>query len=100
LYIKRGPEKRNKEKKDKVREFQVIDPQSNPNIRRSMDQNDVVVWEELCNLVDEIDLPDTPTRISWQLEPKGTFSTVPLIEPIWKAKIPLKMKIEPTKIIF
>jgi hypothetical protein len=73
--------------------------------QRSLDQNDVLAWEELCNLVDEIDLPDTPTRILWQLEPKGTFSTkplylelckapvVPLTEPIWKAKIPLKTKI-------
>jgi hypothetical protein len=73
--------------------------------RRSLDQDDVLAWEELCNLVDEIDLPDSPTRISWQLEPKGTFSTkslylelckapvVPLTEPIWNAKIPLKTKI-------
>jgi hypothetical protein len=73
--------------------------------RRSLDQNDLLAWEELCNLVDEIDLEDIPTKISWRLEPAGMFSTkslylalgkapeVPLTKPIWKAKIPLKTKI-------
>jgi hypothetical protein len=72
---------------------------------RSLDQNDLLAWEELCNLVDEIELEDRPTRILWRLEPNGTFLTkslylalckapeVPLTKPIWKAKIPLKTKI-------
>jgi hypothetical protein len=73
--------------------------------RRSLDQNDLLTWEELCNLIDEIDPVDRPTKISWRLKPNGTFSTkslylelcrapeVPLMKPIWKAKIPLKTKI-------
>jgi hypothetical protein len=43
--------------------------------RRSLDQNDLLAWEELCSLVEEIDLEDSPTRISWLLEPNGTFLT-------------------------
>jgi hypothetical protein len=73
--------------------------------RRNLEQSDLIAWEELCNLVDEIDLDDSPTRISWHLEPKGSFSTkslylelckapvVPLTKPIWDARIPLKNKI-------
>jgi hypothetical protein len=32
--------------------------------RRSLGQEDLQAWQELCNLVDEIELDDAPTRIS------------------------------------
>jgi hypothetical protein len=43
--------------------------------RRSLDQNDLQAWRELCNVVEEIDLANGPDRISWHLDPAGNFST-------------------------
>jgi hypothetical protein len=73
--------------------------------RRSLDQNDLQNWRELCNLVEDIDLPNAPDSISWHLDSSGKFSTrslylemckkpkVPLTKYLWNCDIPLKIKI-------
>jgi hypothetical protein len=73
--------------------------------RRSLDQNDLQAWRELCNVVEEIDLANGPDRISWHLDPSGSFSTrslylelckkpeVALTKYLWDFAIPLKIKI-------
>jgi hypothetical protein len=73
--------------------------------QRSLDQGDLQAWMELCNLVEDIELEDVPTMISWRLAPSGKFSTkslylalykapeVPLTKLIWSYQLPLKIKI-------
>jgi hypothetical protein len=43
--------------------------------RRNLDHNDVQAWQELCEIVEDIDLVDSPDMISWHLEPSRTFSS-------------------------
>jgi hypothetical protein len=69
--------------------------------RRSLDQNDLQAWRDLCNVVEEIDLANGPDSISWHLDPSGTYSTlelckkpkVSLTKYLWDCSIPLKIKI-------
>jgi hypothetical protein len=73
--------------------------------RRSLDQNDLQAWRDLCNLVEEIDLENVPDSISWLLDPSGMYSTrsfylelckkpeVPLTKYLLECAIPLKIKI-------
>jgi hypothetical protein len=73
--------------------------------RRSLDQNDLQAWRNLCNIVEEIDLANGPDSISWHLDPSGTYSTrsfylelckkpeVSLTKYLWDCSIPLKIKI-------
>jgi hypothetical protein len=73
--------------------------------RRNLDHNDVQAWRELCEIVEDIDLVDSPDMISWHLEPSGTFSSrslylslckkpeVPLTKYLWSYVVPLKIKI-------
>jgi hypothetical protein len=42
---------------------------------RSLDQNDLQAWRDLCSVVEEIDLEGGPDQISWHLDSSGTFST-------------------------
>jgi hypothetical protein len=72
---------------------------------RNLDQNDVQAWRELCSVVEELDLEDTSDRISWSLEPSGSFSSrslylaickrpeVHLIKYLWSYALPLQIKI-------
>jgi mannosylglycoprotein endo-beta-mannosidase len=72
---------------------------------RALDQGDMQAWSELCSLVEDIELDDVPTTISWRLAPSGKFSTkslylalckapeVPLTKLIWRYHLPLKIKI-------
>jgi hypothetical protein len=73
--------------------------------RRALDQGDLQAWSELSALVEDIELEDVPTTISWSLNPSGQFSTkslylslckapeVPITKLIWKCQLPLKLKI-------
>jgi hypothetical protein len=73
--------------------------------RRNLTQEDLASWQQLCGLVEDIDLEDVPTSISWRLEQSGKFSTrslylalckkpeVPLTKFIWDNHLPLKIKI-------
>jgi hypothetical protein len=72
---------------------------------RSLDQNDLQAWRELCAIVEEIDLADGPDMMSWHLDPSGSFTTRPLYlalckkpevsltKYLWDFAIPLKIKI-------
>jgi hypothetical protein len=53
--------------------------------RRNLGQEDLQAWQELCNLVDEIDLEDTHDKIPWRLEPSGRFSVRYLYLDIYKS---------------
>jgi mannosylglycoprotein endo-beta-mannosidase len=53
--------------------------------RRALDQGDLQAWSELSALVEEIELEDTPTIISWRLTPSGKFSTKSLYLSLCKA---------------
>jgi hypothetical protein len=68
-------------------------------------QEDLASWQQLCALVEDIDLDNVPTSISWCLEQSGKFSTrslylalckkpdVLLTRFIWDNHLPLKIKI-------
>jgi hypothetical protein len=73
--------------------------------QRALDQGDLQAWSELSELVEDIELDDVPTTISWSLTPSSQFSTksiylslckapdVPLTKLIWNYQLPLKLKI-------
>jgi hypothetical protein len=53
---------------------------------RNLGQEDLhEAWQELCNLVDEINLEDTHDKISWRLEPSGRSSVKSLYLDICKS---------------
>jgi hypothetical protein len=72
--------------------------------RRNLTQEDLASWQQLCALVEDIDLEHVPTSISWRLEQSGKFSTrslylalckkpdVLLTKFIWDNHLPLKIK--------
>jgi hypothetical protein len=43
--------------------------------RRALDQGDLQAWPELSELVEDIELDDVPSTISWRPTPSGKFST-------------------------
>jgi hypothetical protein len=71
--------------------------------RWSLDQNDLQALRDLCSVVEEIELENCPDRISWHLDPSGTYSTgsfylelykkpeVTLTKYLWDCSIPLKI---------
>jgi hypothetical protein len=73
--------------------------------RRNLTQEDLASWQQLCALVEDIDLDSVPTSISWRLEQSGKFSTrslyltlcknldVPSTKFILDNHLPLKIKI-------
>jgi hypothetical protein len=72
--------------------------------RRNLTQVDLASWQQLCDLVEDIDLDNVPTMISWRLDQSGKFTTrslylalckkpeVPLTKYIWNNHLPLKIK--------
>ncbi|XP_071676870.1 uncharacterized protein [Lolium perenne] len=73
--------------------------------RRSLDQENLQLWGELQDLVSQVLLADGMDKVSWHLEPNGSFSvksmytqlsqgkTVAHHKDMWKSKVPLKIKI-------
>jgi hypothetical protein len=73
--------------------------------RRALDQGDSLAWAEMSELLEDIELDDVPTSISWNLTPSGQYTSkslylslckapeVPLTKLIWNCQMPLKFKI-------
>jgi hypothetical protein len=73
--------------------------------RRALDQGDSLAWAEMSELLEDIELDDVPTSITWNLTPSGQYTTkslylslckapeVPLTKLIWNCQMPLKLKI-------
>jgi hypothetical protein len=78
----------------------------NLTFRRNFRPSHTAEWEDLVILVEEVNLLQTPDSVKWSIEKSGLFSTTSLYRElmfpgvvnkwmmcIWRAKLPLKIKI-------
>jgi len=42
---------------------------------RSLSQADIVQWERLLNILEQMEITESNDRVSWVLEKKGTYTT-------------------------
>lgn len=74
--------------------------------RRNFGENEMKEWEQLVEIVDEINLTDESDKVKWGLEKSGKYTTSSLYKNIldlgvrdkkamlvWRSKIPMKVRI-------
>jgi hypothetical protein len=85
----------------------------NLTFRRSFGPAEIEEWQGLFSQINEVQLQDGPDIVTWALERKGNFTTTSLykeltfpgeenreIMSIWRARIPMKIKIFSVVFVF
>jgi len=74
--------------------------------RRALGHQDLVVWEALMDLLEEVHLNNSHDVVKWALEKSGTFTTKSMyrwlshrgvinkrLQHIWQSRLPMKLKV-------